>query len=136
MYSQILNNGNTANLDIFDERTGDYIGHSHFRLSSESERKLLELINYNRVPDTLTLLNVTLSHPSENYIPPEVFRTLPRRAVLTIEAIDAYSGKRVPIEIRLRYDVVARGNLSGSQYLFESIELSNIAVTGMSLLQA
>lgn len=133
MYHQIPN---TSNLDIFDGRTGDFIGHSHFRLSSDSEQKLLNLINYNRVPDTLTLLDITLSHPSKNYIPPEIFRKLPRRAVLMVEAADAYPGRRVPIEIRMSYDVVGRGNLLGDQFHFDSAELSNIQVTDISILRA
>lgn len=129
MYDEILD----SYFDVFDGETGDYIGHSHFSLPTGSERKLLDLINYNRVPDTLTLLNVTLSRPSGNYIPPELFQKHNRLAILHVDAVESYSGKLVPIEIRMGYDVVARGNLSGNQYYFESLELDNIELISIDI---
>lgn len=124
MYSKITD----IYLNVFDSETNEYMGHSRFTLTQRSERKLLDLLNYNTVPDTLTLLDVALSDTSRNYIPPALFKKNSRISTLYIDAVDAFSGRLVPIEIVMSYDVVARGHLSGSPYSFESIELGNIKI--------
>lgn len=122
MYSKITD----SFLDVFDEETGLYMGHSHFTLAQGSENKLLDFLNYNKVPDTLVLLNVSLSDTSANYIPPELFQKHSRISSLYLDVVDAHSQELVPIEIKLSYDVLARGNLFGTPYYFESVELGNI----------
>ena len=124
MYSKITD----SYFDVFDGGTNNYMGHSHFTLTQSSERKLLDFLNYNRVPDTLVLLDVTVSEASINYIPPELFQKHSRISTLYIDAVDAYSGSLVPIEIVMSYDVIARGHLSGSPYSFDSLELGNIKI--------
>jgi len=122
MYSKITD----SFLDVFDGETGLYMGHSHFTLTQGSENKLLDFLNYNKVPDTLVLLNVSLSDTSADYIPPELFQKHSRISVLNIDVVDAYSQRLVPIEIEMSYDVLVRGNLSQTPYYFESVELRNI----------
>lgn len=124
MYSKITD----SFLDVFDEKTGLYMGHSHFTLTQGSENKLLDFLNYNKIPDTLALLNVSLSDVSANYIPPELFCMHERISVLYIDVVDTYSRRLVPIEIKMSYDVLVRGNLSGTPYYFESVELENIKI--------
>lgn len=124
MYSKITD----SHIDVFDGESGNYMGHSYFTLTQSSERKLLDLLNYNKVPDTLVLLNVAMSKASANYIPPELFQKHSRISTLYIDAVDAYSKRLVPIEIAMSYDVIARGHLSGSPYSFESVELENIKI--------
>ncbi len=122
MYSKITD----SFLDVFDGETGLYMGHSHFTLTQGSEKKLLDFLNYNKVPDTLVLLNVSLSDTSADYIPPELFQKHSRISVLNIDVVDAYSQRLVPIEIEMSYDVLVRGNLSQTPYYFESVELRSI----------
>lgn len=124
MYSKITD----SYLDVFDGETGDYMGHSRFTLTQSSERKLLDILNYNIVPDTLVLLDVALSETSKNYIPPALFQKYNRFSTLYIDAVDAYSKRLVPIEITMNYDVIARGHLSGNPYSFESVELGKIKI--------
>lgn len=124
MYNKITD----SHIDIFDGETGNYMGHSYFTLTQGSERELLDLLNYNKVPDTLVLLDVSLSETSANYIPPELFQKHSRISTLYIDAVDAYSGRLVPIEVVMSYDIIARGHLSGNPYSFESVELGNIKI--------
>jgi len=124
MYSKITD----SFLDVFDEETGLYMGHSHFTLTQGSENKLLDFLNYNKVPDTLVLLNVSLSDTSADYIPRELFEKHSRISVLYIDVVDAYSQRLIPIEIEMSYDVLVRGNLSRTPYYFESVELRNIKI--------
>ena len=124
MYSKITD----IYLNVFDSETNEYMGHSRFKLTQSSERKLLDLLNYNIAPDTLTLLDVALSDTSKNYIPPALFKKNSRISTLYIDAVDTYSGRLVPIEIVMSYDVIARGHLSGNPYSFESVELGNIKI--------
>ncbi|WP_312940014.1 hypothetical protein [Oscillibacter sp.] len=124
MYSKITD----SFFDIFDGETGLYMGHSHFTLTDGSEQKLLDFLNYNKVPRSLVLLNVSLSDTAANYITPELFQKQSRTAVMFIDAIDAHSQKLIPIEIEMKYDVLVRGKLSGNPYYFESIELGNIEI--------
>ena len=124
MYSKITD----SFLDVFDGETGLYMGHSHFTLTEGSEKKLLDFLNYNKVPNTLVLLNVSLSDTSSDYIPPELFQKHNRNSVLFIDVVEAHSQRLVPIEIEMSYDVLVRGNLSDTPYFFESVELENIKI--------
>lgn len=131
VYSKITN----PSFIIFDGKTGSYIGHSRVTPTPESEQKILDLLNFNQIPDSLTLLNITLSRPSNSYLPPAVSRKLPRVAILNIEALDQHSGEWVPLELRMRYDVLARGNLTGGLYHFDSVELDNMDLVDMKRVQ-
>ena len=124
MYSKITDNS----ADVFDSKTGNYLGRSHFTLTQSAERKLLDFLNYNKVPNTLVLVNLSMSETSVNYVSPELFKTHSQLSTLYIDSVDAYSGTLVPIEIEMSYDVVTRGHLSESPYSFESIELRNIKI--------
>lgn len=131
VYSQITNPG----FIIFDGKTGSYIGHSRVTPTPESEQKLLDLLNFNQIPNSLTLLNITLSRPSNSYLPPAVNRKLSRIAILNLEALDQSSGEWIPIELRMRYDVLARGNLIGGLYHFDSAEIDNIELVDQKRIQ-
>lgn len=131
MYTKILN----PSFTVFDGTTGNYIGHSHVTLTPDSERKVLNLLNYNQIPDTLSMTDVTLSRPSENYVPPQTNQTLPRSAIMEVEAFDQSTGARIPFEIRIEYDILARGNLLGDQYHFDSVEMRNIRLIDRRRLQ-
>lgn len=122
MYIDVIN----PDLTIFDGASGKYIGTSHFDLTNESKLKILDMLNYNRVPQTLTLQNLTLTPPTGEYVPPGIGKKLPRKAILTVDAIDASSGEQVPIAIRLKYSVQALGGLIGGMYDFNTLEMSNI----------
>jgi hypothetical protein len=129
MYTQITD----SYFDVYDGETGAYMGNSKFTLPQNSEDKLLDLLNYNKVPDSLVLLNVNLSETTQNYIPPELFRKNKRQATLYLDVIDTNSDQIYPFQIHMRYDVVARGRLSGSRYFFDSLGLDNIQIEEVDL---
>lgn len=110
---------------IYDGETGEPIAQTQFSLSFDAERALLDLVNFNAIPPRLLLLNLKFK-PAENYIPPSLSRPVKRIGVIEGLFTDAYSGELVPVEIRIRYDARARGNLQGGEYFFDSVEYSNI----------
>jgi hypothetical protein len=110
---------------IYDGETGEPVSQTRFSLSAEAERALLDLVNYNIIPPKLLLLNLRFQ-PAEHYIPPSLDRPVKRVGAIRGLFTDAASGELIPVEIRIRYDARARGNLLGGEYFFDSVEYSNI----------
>lgn len=131
MYVSITN----TSLHVFDRDTGSYIGRAQFVLPAESERALLDLVNYGRVPETLVLLDVALYHPSRSYVPPKPFQTYRRDSILSAILYDVDSGRQTPVEIRLRYDLRTKALVSGDFCYYEAAELSNFSVPGIRVTQ-
>lgn len=124
MFDRITN----TSLDIFTDQDKTYLGRARFVLTSEAESKLLNLLNYSKVPDSLVIMNASLYEPPKNYTPPEPSKKYRRDAIFNAVVRDSASGMHAPLEIRLRYDVRARGNPVGNLYRYDSLELSNIEV--------
>ncbi len=121
LFSKITN----PEIFIYDGETGEPISQTQFSLSLEAERALLDLVNYNIIPPRLLLLDLKFK-PAQNYIPPSLSGPVKRIGVIKGLFTDAYSGELIPVEIRIRYDARARGNLQGGAYFFDSVEYSNI----------
>ena len=121
MFSKIIN----PEIFIYDGETGEPIAQTQFDLSVNGEKALLDLVNYNEVPYRLLLLNLRFQ-PTEHYIPPSLDQPVKRRGVIKGLFKDSYSGGLEPVEIHIRYDARARGNLMGNEYFFDSVEYSNI----------
>lgn len=122
-----------SNPEIFisDGETGEFISETKFSLSSDAEKALLDMVNYNKVPPSLLLLNLKFQ-PSDHFIPPSLEGPVKRIGIIKGLFTDANSGELIPVEIRIRYDAMARGNLSRDQYFFDSVEYSNIELEGVS----
>lgn len=122
MFDKLANTSFT----IHDGETGNYIGKSHFVLPPDAEMAILNLINYGKVPEVIMLTNVTLSNPVAGYTQPSVSDVKKRDSILTAIARDKDSRMWIPIKIRLKFDMMARGNLSKNGYFYDSMELSNL----------
>lgn len=130
MYTKIIN----PNIVIYDEETGELIGTATFKLTKESERALLNLLNYNMQPSSLTVLDLNLHEPSPNYIPPTPFIPYARKGIIHALFKNAYTGKLVSVEIQLKYNARARGNITGDLYRFESVEFSDIDIESVKII--
>lgn len=115
-------------IDIYNGETNQFIGEARFKLSADAEQELLQLVNNNKTPSSLVLMDVDLYQPSESYVPPTPFIAYTRKGILRALFTDFITGELVPIEIRFKYDTRARGNLSGNLYYFNSVEFNNIVV--------
>lgn len=121
MFTKITN----PEIFIYDGETGEPIAQTKFSLSVDAEKALLDLVNYNIVPYRLLLLNLRFQ-PTEHYIPPSLDKPVKRSGVIKGLFTEAYSGGLEPVEIHIKYDARARGNLTGNEYFFDSVEYSNI----------
>ncbi|MEA4994151.1 hypothetical protein SDC9_62737 [bioreactor metagenome] len=130
MYTKIFN----TSIVIFDGKTDELIGTATFKLTDESEKALLNLLNYNIQPSSLTLLEVDLYNPSPNYTPPIPYSPYARKGTIYALFTDAYTGNLVPVEIQLNYNARARGNTTGNLYHFESVEFGDIAITSVKII--
>lgn len=113
---------------VYDSVTNEFLGYSRFDLSPSEEEKLLQLVNYGKIPKSLILLDVTFSQTPKDYVPPSLTQKFRRRGVLRALFRDADSGKYIPVEIYFTFDVRGRGNASGDIYYFDSLEYSNIKI--------
>jgi len=127
MFSKITN----PVIYIYDGETGEFIAETKFSLSTDAETALLDLVNYNRIPPRLLLLNLSFQ-PSEHYTPPSLDRPVKRIGIIKGLFTDSVSGELIPVEIRIKYDARAHGNLLGNRYFFDSVEYSNIELEGIN----
>lgn len=130
MYDEILN----AYIVVYDGETGNYIGKTHFLISPNTEKQFLDMLNYIKIPDTITLQDVRLYEPAANYKQPEPYRKFLRDSKLNVTARESGSGEHIPVELSLSYDVMARAHFSNDIYYFDTVELSNIKILDMETL--
>jgi len=123
MFDQISN----PTIDIFNGINGQFIGEASFTLTEAAEKALLQLVNYNVMPQKLTLLNLDFYQPSENYTPPNMNEPVQRAGIIRAVFRDSVNGFQVPYEIRMRY--LARARDPGiNPYFFSSVEYTNVMV--------
>ena len=131
MYDRITN----TILDVFDAPTREYVGRFMFSLDSGAATKLLNLINYNIIPDSLLILDANLYAPPKRYTPPVPYQKYRREAVLSGDVEGASAGIQIPVEMRLKYDMRGRVKAYGDLYHYDSMELSNIDVVSIKQIQ-
>jgi len=124
MYDQIAN----ASASLFDGDTENFLGKAQFSLSDDSQKKLLDLLNYGKIPEKLVVSDVSLYDPAKGYVPPELYEAYRRSSVLNAVARDKYSGEQVPVEIRLKYDSSVRSHSSKNPYYIDCVGAENIEV--------
>lgn len=122
MYDRITN----TTLDVFATQTREYVGKSKFSLSSEDELKLLNLLNYNEIPDSLLLLDVIPYAIPINYVVPTLFLNYPSEVIISANARISGTNFQPLIKIRLNCDIRGRASAYGALYKYDSMELSNI----------
>jgi len=130
MYTKIEN----PSIVIYDGKSNELIGVATFKLNNESERALLDLVNYGVRPTYLTVLDLDLYQPASSYIPPKPFDSYAREGTINASFIDSYSGNPVPVEIRMKYNALARGNLLGNLFHFDSAEFNNIEIESVKII--
>lgn len=118
---------------IYDGETHKLIGIASFKLTSDSEKALLQLVNYGIKPSSITLLDVDLYQPNEDYVPPIPYNAYKREGTIYALFTDANSGEDIPIEIQLKYTARARGNLLGNLYHFDSVEFSDMEIESVKI---
>ena len=123
MFNQI----SSPTIDIFNGINDQFIGEASFTLTEQAEKALLNLVNYNVMPQTLTLLNVDFYQPSENFTPPNINEPIQRAGIIRAIFRDTANGFQVPYEIRMRYLTRAR-DPGINPYFFSSVEDTNIKV--------
>ena len=122
MYDKITN----TTLDVFATPTREYVGRAKFSLSSKDELKLLNLLNYNVIPDSLLLLDVVPYEIPINYVSPTLFKNYPSEVIISANAKISGSDFQPPIEIRLNCNIRGRQSAHGTLHEYDSMELSNI----------
>lgn len=123
MFNKISN----PTIDIFNESGSQFIGEASFDFATESEKSMLQLINYGTQPKTLTLNNLDFYQPSANYIAPNIYAPIRRSGVIKAILTDEANGIKIPVLISLKYDAQARHS-GANPYFFDSVEYTNISV--------
>ena len=123
MYTKIID----PYISIYNGYTNEFIASGRFNLLPETENDLLRLVNYNITPKSLLLMNLYFYQQSTSFDPPTLDQWANRKGIIRAIFVNSL-GELVPIEIRIRYDAIARGNLSGNKTFFESVQYDNIVV--------
>lgn len=124
MYDQITILG----MDFYTGDTGVYLGRARFLPSKESEDKLLDLLNYGKVPNNLFFMNMVIYRRELTYITPALFNPYYHYSIMYLLARDKDSREQVSFEIRLEYNFRVRAHYTPNPYYFESLQLENITV--------
>jgi hypothetical protein len=117
---------------VFDV-DGQFVGLARFQLPSNTESALLDLVNNQKTPQVLFLLNVEMPVASKNYRPPNVNIPIKRKGILRAEFV-ADTGDVSLIEIHITFDSVVRGGEKSEKgYFFNSVQYSNINVDSVNI---
>lgn len=122
MIDRILN----VNSDIFDSRTGGYLGKADFALTFDTEQALLNYMNYNVIPHSLTLMDVKFYEASKDHASLPLFTPGQHTSVMYGVAQDRDSKVKMPFELLMKYEAMTRGNLLKSVYHADSVQLNEI----------
>lgn len=127
MYDKVTNLVN----EIYDGKTGQFLGYSTFGMPQPEEEKILKWINYGSIPESLILLDAEIKPTTENYIP-KLTEKISRKGILHASLRDENSGVFIPVEIQFTFDVRGRSQKNKNLYQFNSVEYSNIKVERVS----
>lgn len=132
MYTKLSN----PRVVVFDGKTDKLIGTATFKLSDESEKALLNLLNYNEQPSSLTLLDVDLHKPSPNYSPPTPSKSYARKGIIKANALFTHANSKslVPVEIQLKYNLLVREDETSNVFHFESVEFDDIVIQSVKII--
>ena len=121
VFTRLIN----PSVDAYNYDTGVFLGEARFMPTLESERALLDWINYGIKPKSLLMLESNFK-PSEQYIPIVPNQTYHQKGIFRALLKDGSSGRWFPIEARITYDWRTRSVEPGLH--FDSVEFDNIKV--------
>lgn len=124
MFTRLIN----PTVDAYNIETGEFIGEARFTPTEESEKGLLDWINYGIPPQSLVMLESNFV-PSENYVPIVPNRTYHQKGIFRALLKEGDTGKWVPIEAWITYDWRTRS--TEGKYYFSSVEFDSIKVDRM-----
>lgn len=129
MFTQISN----PRIVVYNGETNELIGTASFELTPSAEKAFLSLVNKGLQPSSLVLLDLDLYKPGKSYIPPTPYDAYKRNGTIYASFKDYYSGKNIPVEIKLKYRIRARGNLLRNLYHFDSADFSDIKIESVKI---
>jgi len=109
----------------YDIDTNTYLGEAKFELTPESEKALLNWVNY-RIPIESLVMVSSDFMPSADYSPIVPNRTYHQQGILRGLFTEDNRGVEVPIEMRITYDWRSR-SIEPGNYL-SSVEFSHIQI--------
>jgi len=112
-------------VDAYNLQTGKFIGEARFTPTEESEKALLDWINYGIPLSSLIMLDSNFA-PSENYVPIVPTQTYHQRGIFRALLEDSSTGEWVPVEVQITYDWRTRSTESGNY--FSSVEFDKIKI--------
>ena len=121
VFTQLIN----PSVDAYNNETGVFLGEARFTPTLESEKALLNWINYGVKPNSLLMLESNFE-PSEQYVPITPNQTYHQKGVFRALVKDGSSGRWFPIEARITYDWRTRSVEPGLH--FNSVEFDNIQI--------
>lgn len=121
-------------IDIYDGKTNEYYGRSIFPVTTDIENGLLQIVNYEGIPEVMLFHDDTFLPATSGYVPPGLFEKVRRNGIVHATFRDANSHLWVPMEIYMNFDSQVRGNLLGDKYHFDSVVYTDIAVQDVKIL--
>lgn len=119
---------------IYNGETNELIGEAVFELTPTAENNLLELVNHNKVPPSLQLLNAYIYPVSDQYTLPRPNEAYKRRAVLRALFTESKSGRNVLLEISIKYSQTIQNATEGNPHRFDRVVLENIEVESIRVI--
>lgn len=123
MYTGIIN----PSIDIYDAETNEFLGEARFELSSEAERKLLDLVNDRKPFTSLVVLDLQFQ-PAGGYVPLDPYKMYRFKGLFRALFTKSGTGVSVPIEMRGAFNMRLRSIGSGQRQYLNSVDFSNIEV--------
>lgn len=120
---------------IYDAENNKLIGTATFEFTPQAEQELLGLVEDGVKPSSLTLLNLNLYQTEKNYVPPsDPYKAYNREGTINASLKDSITGKDVPVEIKLKFKLRARGVPNGNSYYFHSAEFGDIEIESIKII--
>ena len=124
----------TPRIDIYDDKTNEYLGRVTFPVTPSVEDAFLNMVNNSRSPASFVVQDATFFPSSSNYDPPEIFKKYSRNAIIRAEFRDENSELWMPADIYVGLDALGRCNTLDDKYHFDTLEYSNIDIRDVRIL--
>lgn len=115
-------------IEIFDSKTGKYLGRTVFRVTPEVENAILGYIKNEGRPRRVVLQDVYFYPVSPEFITPPPFQKHSYQGILNVMLRDQFSSLWTPMEIQARFNIMERMRPLNNQYYFPSVEFSDIQI--------
>lgn len=122
-----------AYIDVYDRTTNKYLGRHVFKITPEIESALLNFAQNENKPNRVALRDVSFNLASDDYVMPLPYEKYSRRGVIWGMFRDKYSLQWIPVEIRVRFNIMGRAHPEEGQFHFDWIEYSDIVIEGITV---